>query len=227
MGIDVKKKVESRHNNQAILKMLLVNVASQYPVIMLLTDLRYVWRYFWLRKGTIAFKQFDLAHGIAFMDYIAGSPTSGSPTIDVSAMLEITSSHAPALGACNLQAAISDDDNDIAGSPTSRSPKTHVPAMPWITSPRLGACKLQAAISDEHDNDEGLTEGGIEEVLKTKIDVMTLLPESDIARMDDFFDVMSASEIREWKYRLILNYFMRTPAFQSSITGTGCGGDYA
>ena len=45
VGIKVKKKVESRHDNQAILEMLLVNVASQYPVIVLLTDLRDAWRY--------------------------------------------------------------------------------------------------------------------------------------------------------------------------------------
>jgi hypothetical protein len=55
---------------QTVLELLLANVVSQYPVIMLLTDLGSNWRYFWLEKGTIAYNAFELNHGVALLGLI-------------------------------------------------------------------------------------------------------------------------------------------------------------
>jgi hypothetical protein len=48
---------------------------------------------------------------------------------------------------------------------------------------------------------------------------MTFLPEDDIADMRQVFDAMSPSEVFEWKSRKVLVFFMKTPAFQSSVVG--------
>ena len=61
---------------------------------------------------------------------------------------------------------------------------------------------------------------GIEGVLgRPKIDWMTFMPESDVADMRQVFDVMSPSEILEWKSRKVLEFLMKTPALQSTARG--------
>lgn len=53
-----------------------------------------------------------------------------------------------------------------------------------------------------------------------KIDVMKLLPESNVANMLDFEDEMSPSEVREWKSRKIGDFLIHSTAFQSMLAGT-------
>jgi hypothetical protein len=60
---------------------------------------------------------------------------------------------------------------------------------------------------------------GLQEVLdRFKIDVMQLLPEDDVAKMQDVFDVMSPEEVLSWKHRCLLHYLEQTPVFQSSLS---------
>jgi hypothetical protein len=68
VGIEVKKMVDSKHHMQPIIELLLANVVSQYPVIMLLTDLGSNWTYFWLQKGTIAYDVPKLRRGVALLE---------------------------------------------------------------------------------------------------------------------------------------------------------------
>jgi hypothetical protein len=179
VGIEVKKTVKTKDDMQTVLELLLANVVSQYPVIMLLTDLGSNWRYFWLEKGTIAYNAFELNHGVALLGLIASELTalqSGEPATSA-----ITSSDSPYRNRCRFRAAIS-PNNDV-----------HVTTTPSY---------------------------GLEMLLKRpKIDPMMFLPEDDIADMRQVFDVMTPSEVVEWKSRKVLEFFVKTPAFQSSVVG--------
>ena len=155
LGIEVKKKVETKHNMQATVELLLMNASSNFPATMLLTDLRDTWRYFWLEGFTIASCQLDLKQGIAYLDQIARK--------------------FPYTDRCNSRTA------GLRGG-------------------------------DAH----GTAELGMFE----KIDVMKLLPESDVANMLDFEDEMSPSEVREWKSRKIVDFLIHSTAFQSMLAGT-------
>jgi hypothetical protein len=179
VGIEVKKKVETKHDMQTIVELLLANVVSQYPVIMLLTDLGSNWRYFWLQKGTIAYDALDLSPGAALLQLIASELKplpSGEPAISASTFSDC---------------------------------------------PYRNRCRFRAAISPKNDVHETATlSDGLEMLLKRpKIDPMTFLPEDDIADMRQVFDVMTPREVVEWKSRKVLEFFMKTPAFQSSVVG--------
>ena len=76
MGIEVKKYVERRNDMQAVVELVLADIPSEYPVIMLLTNLGSVWRYFWFQKGIIASCQLDLPRGIAFLNSLANEKFS-------------------------------------------------------------------------------------------------------------------------------------------------------
>jgi hypothetical protein len=176
VGIDVKKKVESKHHNQAMIELLLANVVSRYPVIMLLTDLGENWTYFWLQKGTIAYDKLNLRRGVALLELI---PSELNPSSSGKLILSTnTSSDAPYRNRCSFLAATSpDDDVDEPTTPTD----------------------------------------GLDILRRPKIDPMTFLPQDDIADMSQVFDVMSQSEIDEWKCRRIVEYFKQTPAYQSCV----------
>ncbi|KAF8448434.1 hypothetical protein BGX38DRAFT_1188964 [Terfezia claveryi] len=178
MGIEVKKNVEPRNDMQAVVELVLADIPSEYPVIMLLTDLGSIWRYFWFQMGIIASCQFDLPRGIAFLGLLA---------------------------------------NEFKSSTTS------IPAMPASASASPhNRCKFRYAIERDNDVHETTTPSeGIEYVLKRpKIDWMTILPESDVADMRQVFDVMSPSEVLEWKSRKVVDFLIKTPALQSTVRGT-------
>ena len=44
------KNVTTYNDNQAIIKLLIAGLSSEYAVVMVLTNLRNVWRFFWLEK---------------------------------------------------------------------------------------------------------------------------------------------------------------------------------
>ena len=44
-----------------------------------------------------------------------------------------------------------------------------------------------------------------------------MLSRGNVANMQQVFDVMSEDEIRDWKARKAMKFFVRTPVFQSSI----------
>jgi len=52
-------------------ELVLADISSEYPVIMLPTNLGSVWRYFWFQKGIIASCQLDLPQGIALLNSLA------------------------------------------------------------------------------------------------------------------------------------------------------------
>jgi hypothetical protein len=185
VGIEVKKEVEAKHHMQATIELLLANVVSQYPVIMLLTDLRNNWTYFWLQKGTVAYDVLELSRGVALLGLITSElkPSSSGELV----LFASTSSDAPYRNRCSFLAATSPDDVHETTTPSD----------------------------------------GLEILKRPKIDPMTFLPEDDIADMRQVFDVMSPSEVYEWKSRKVLEYFMQTPAYQSSVVGNDWEGMYA
>jgi hypothetical protein len=87
-------------------------------------------------------------------------------------------------------------------------------------APYRSRCSFRAAASPDDDVHETTTPSdGLEILKRPKIDPMTFLPEDDIADMRQVFDVMSPSEVFEWKSRKVLEFYMDTPAFQSSVVG--------
>ena len=54
---------------QAILELILTN-PSEYPVVMVLTDLGNTWRFFWLERRQVVSSNFDLHHGVSLLQFI-------------------------------------------------------------------------------------------------------------------------------------------------------------
>jgi len=89
-------------------------------------------------------------------------------------------------------------------------------------APYLQRCNFRTAISQASESDDAIPEDtefeGLERLLqRPKVDIMSMLPEDDVADMRDVFDVMTPKEIREWQLRRVLDFAMQTPAMQSSM----------
>ncbi|KAF8425345.1 hypothetical protein BGX38DRAFT_1237047 [Terfezia claveryi] len=129
MGIEVKKNVEPRNDMQAVVELVLADIPSEYPVIMLLTDLGSIWRYFWFQMDTIASCQLDLPRGIAFFDLIANEFKSS--TTSIPATLTSTSPH----NRCKFRYAI-ERGNDVHETTTPSEGIENVlkrPKIDWMT----------------------------------------------------------------------------------------------
>jgi len=97
VGLEHKKEIKDSDVAQAIVELITANIFSEYPVMILLTDLGEEWQFFWLEKGWIVDCIFDLKKGITLLETIAQQPTPlvGQPT-----------SNAPYLQRCDFRTAI-------------------------------------------------------------------------------------------------------------------------
>jgi hypothetical protein len=97
------------------------------------------------------------------------------------------------------------------GSTVSTSENEATPNAPWRERCTLEELYGRKASGDEVD--------GLESLLKRpKFDIMEMLPREDVGDMGDVFDVMSPEEIGEWKRKKALEFLIRTPAMQSTVT---------
>lgn len=77
VGIEVKKNVTPKNNMQAILELLIAGLSSEYSVVNILTDLRDVWRFFWLEQGLIVSCQLKRLQAVNFIESTAEEISSG------------------------------------------------------------------------------------------------------------------------------------------------------
>ena len=99
VGIETKKMVKNTDAMQVIAELIMANVfLVWYPVVILLTDLRQHWQFFWLQTKTVVDCVFDLKEGITLLETIVQQPYPfvSQPT-----------PNAPYLQRCNFTTAIS------------------------------------------------------------------------------------------------------------------------
>ncbi|RUS13953.1 hypothetical protein BC937DRAFT_94551 [Endogone sp. FLAS-F59071] len=76
----LKKKVVDADSVQAIAELLAENILSQHPVVTVLTDLRDIWRFFWLAKGLVVSCVFsELPKAISLLETIIHEAGSTAP----------------------------------------------------------------------------------------------------------------------------------------------------
>ena len=96
VGIELKKKIQTADTMQVITELIVANLYSKYPAVMLLTDLREDWHFFWLEVGQVVDCVFDLKSGITLLETFIHQPNpTGQPTL-----------YAPYLRRCNYRSAI-------------------------------------------------------------------------------------------------------------------------
>ena len=50
IGFELRKNITSYNDHQAIIELLIAGLSSEYAMVIVLTDLGNVWRFFWLEK---------------------------------------------------------------------------------------------------------------------------------------------------------------------------------
>lgn len=113
VGIELKKKIKRADHMQAITKLMLTSLYSKYPVVMLLTDLREHWQFFWLEVGGIVDCVFDLKSGITLLETFIHNPNPN----------QSTGQSAPYLSRCNYRTAIIQQPNDALPLPQDSQPQ--------------------------------------------------------------------------------------------------------
>ncbi|RUS22568.1 hypothetical protein BC937DRAFT_88444 [Endogone sp. FLAS-F59071] len=98
VGIETKKTVKKADAMQVITELITANIFSEYPVVMLLTNLKEHWQFFWLERGCVVDCVFDLKESITLLETIVQQPLPpvGQLTPD-----------APYLRRCDFKTAIS------------------------------------------------------------------------------------------------------------------------
>jgi hypothetical protein len=93
-------------------------------------------------------------------------------------------------------------------------------ASTFSNTPYRNRCSFLAATEPDDDVHETTTLSDRLEILKRpKIDPMTVLPEDDIADMHEVFNVICLSEVFKWTSRKVLEFFMKSLTFHSSVVG--------
>ena len=78
---------------------------------------------------------------------------------------------------------------------------------------KRGISMLETFINQPYPNQPEVDE--LERILRRpKLNMMDLLPQSDVADMHDMFDVMTLEEIQELQLTHLLEFLKQTPAFQ-------------
>lgn len=86
VGIEKKKVVATEDCIQAVMQLIAAGIYSNYPVVVLLTDLGGHWQFFWFQIGYIVSCTLDLRRGITLLEAIVGVGKSvvsaGTPNDD-------------------------------------------------------------------------------------------------------------------------------------------------
>ena len=53
MAMELKKEISEIHIRQAVLELIAANSVSNYPVVIVLTDLRHQWLFYWISTDSI------------------------------------------------------------------------------------------------------------------------------------------------------------------------------
>lgn len=77
VGIEKREVVSEEDCIQAVAQLIAADIYSNYSVIILLTDLRNHWQFFWFQVGYIASCTLDLRRGIKLLEAVVGT---GGPT---------------------------------------------------------------------------------------------------------------------------------------------------
>ena len=106
LGKALKKAVCDNNIHQAILELIAANIYSEYPLVIVLTDLDKTWQFFWLEIGMIVDCTFELSKAIILIETVV---SEAGTTISASASTQ----DAPYRARCNFQNAIScvNEDN--------------------------------------------------------------------------------------------------------------------
>ena len=68
--LELKKSIKNVHVNQAIGELILASIHSNYPVVVILTDLREEWIFYWLANGKIMEHSTGLLAAITIVEFI-------------------------------------------------------------------------------------------------------------------------------------------------------------
>jgi len=179
LGIELKKKITESHIPQVTAQLLIANCHANQPIIMVLTDLKSDWRFYWMEPGMRIFNCIlDLCRAINAIE----SVLSKSKTVVVTT------------------------------TPTSSTTPTST-----VSTIFANRCLFDETFTTvvQVDASEKMKPSGLERMLKRqKVNIMDLIPESDVANMRDVFDVMSPQEIRDWEAQQILEAIKESSIMQ-------------
>lgn len=79
VGFEIKKKIQDSHIHQAIGELIIANIISQFPVLIVLTDLMNEWIFFWLSNDKKVMQcPAALLHAINIIETALVKDTGGS-----------------------------------------------------------------------------------------------------------------------------------------------------
>jgi len=127
LGIELKKAVCDNSIHQAILELIAANIYSEYPLVIVLTDLDKTWQFFWLEIGMIVDCTFELSKAITLIESVV---LEAGTTISASASTQ----DAPYRARCNFQNAIScvNEDNETPSGSKSAEGLERIMKRPKI-----------------------------------------------------------------------------------------------
>ncbi|GJJ75238.1 hypothetical protein EMPS_07596 [Entomortierella parvispora] len=90
VGIELKRSINEENLMQATLQLLSASMSSSFNPVIILTDLRSSWHFFWLEPGAIVSCTFGLQDGAALLQAIAHEPISDISDIPAAEATENT-----------------------------------------------------------------------------------------------------------------------------------------
>lgn len=80
VGMEMKKTVTENDCIQAIIELLAAGIFSNFPVVMVLTDLKQYWQFFWFSRGSVVSCKLDLRRAVTMLEGILRmDPTDQGP----------------------------------------------------------------------------------------------------------------------------------------------------
>lgn len=80
VGLELKKAVGANDYMQAIAELVTANIASKYRVVIVLTDLKSHWQFFWLAPTVIMSCTLDRSSAVPFLEILATDTETGVPS---------------------------------------------------------------------------------------------------------------------------------------------------
>lgn len=80
VGLELKKAVGANDYMQAIAELMAANIVSRYRVIIVLTDLKSHWQFFWLAPAVVMSCTLDRSSAVSFLEIIAADTDTGVPS---------------------------------------------------------------------------------------------------------------------------------------------------
>lgn len=80
VGLELKKAVGSNDYMQAIAELVAANIASKYRVVIVLTDLKSHWQFFWLVPTAVMSCTLDRSSAVPFLEILAADTDTGVPS---------------------------------------------------------------------------------------------------------------------------------------------------